>query len=526
MVSIALGASPSMTTVRPQGARRGSEVEVSLTGARLADAKEVLFYVPGITVTSLNAVNDGQVKATFKIAPDVQLGQHDFRLRTATGISELRLFSVGALPEVNEAEPNNDFAKPQPIPLDVTVNGVAENEDVDYFAIEAKKGERITAEVEGIRLGSTLFDPAVAILDAKRFELASSDDAPLVWKDGVVSVLAPADGTYIIQVRESAYAGNGSCLYRLHVGRFPRPTATLPAGGKLGESVAIRWIGDASGESSSTLTLPKEFDRTFGIFAQDAKGIAPYPNAFRLSTFGNLIETEPNDDHAHATTFAPPLALNGVIGKPGDVDHFIFAAKKGQAFDIRVFAAQLRSPLDSVLYVGKKGGGALAGNDDAEGRQLDGYIRFGVPEDGEYVVWLTDKMGKGGADFFYRIEVTPFEPRLTLYTTNERLPYGTGNIVAAVPQGNRQAILVYANRFDFGGDLKLSAEGLPEGVTADIDAMAASQPVARSFSRRSPTLRSRARSPRSKRSRLIPRPKSRLPGSPRRARWSSMVRST
>ena len=42
-----------------------------------------------------------------------------WRLRTATGVSELRTFSVGALREVAEAEPNNDFAKPQPIPFGV-----------------------------------------------------------------------------------------------------------------------------------------------------------------------------------------------------------------------------------------------------------------------------------------------------------------------------------------------------------------------------------------------------------------------
>ena len=69
--------------------------------------------------------------------------------------------------------------------MNVTVNGVAENEDVDYFVVEAKKGERISVEVEGIRLGITMFDPYVAILNAKRFELASSDDAALVWQDGL-----------------------------------------------------------------------------------------------------------------------------------------------------------------------------------------------------------------------------------------------------------------------------------------------------------------------------------------------------
>ena len=50
-------------------------------------------------------------------------------------------------------EPNNDFAEaPEASTMNVTVNGVADNEDVDYFAFEAKKGQRVSAEVEGMRL--------------------------------------------------------------------------------------------------------------------------------------------------------------------------------------------------------------------------------------------------------------------------------------------------------------------------------------------------------------------------------------
>ena len=71
----------------------------------------------------------------------------------------------------------------------MTVQGVVDNEDVDYYAIEAKKGQRITAEVEGMRLGTTLFDPYVAILDAKRFELAASDDASSASISSCVSIL-------------------------------------------------------------------------------------------------------------------------------------------------------------------------------------------------------------------------------------------------------------------------------------------------------------------------------------------------
>ena len=105
---------------------------------------------------------------------------------------------------------------------------MVENEDVDYFVVEAKKGERLTAELEGIRLGYTFFDPYLAILNANRFELARSDDTPLLRQDCLCSIVAPEDGKYIIQVRESAYGGNGACKYRLHVGKFPRPTAVYP----------------------------------------------------------------------------------------------------------------------------------------------------------------------------------------------------------------------------------------------------------------------------------------------------------
>ncbi|WP_422931017.1 PPC domain-containing protein [Singulisphaera sp. PoT] len=467
----AFAASPNMASLRPQGGQRGTEVVVTLGGARLADAKELMFYQPGITTTKLEVVNDGAVKATLKIAPDCPLGLHDLRLRTATGISELRSFSVGALKEVNEVEPNNEFASPQPITMNTTVNGVADNEDADYYVVEAKKGERISAEVEGVRLGITHFDPYVAILDSKRFELASSDDSALVWQDGAASAIAPADGKYMILVRESAYAGNGACLYRVHVGNFPRPTATIPSGGKLNETVDVKWVGDVAGETTTKVTLPASPRRDFGVIAQDALGSAPHPNMFRLSPFGNVIEVEPNDNHPTATVFTPPMALNGVIGKKGDTDHFVFKATKGQTFDIKVFARSLRSPLDPVLYVGPRNGGATAGSDDSAGP--DSYIRFGVPADGEYFISLVDQLQNGGPDYAYRIEVTPVEPKLALSVTSEATPRGTGAIAVAVPRKNRQAILVNASRADFGGELIIESNNLPPGVAMEADTMSA-----------------------------------------------------
>ena len=473
--ALATAASPSLEAIRPVGAQRGTEIDVTLSGARLGDAKEIFYYQPGITTVSLARLDDKTVKAKLKIAADAPLGLHDLRVRTASGISELRTFSIGALKEVSEVEPNNDFAAPQAIPMNVTITGVADNEDVDYYVVEAKKGERISAEVEGMRLGITLFDPYVAILNTKRFELASSDDAALIWQDGFASILAPEDGKYIIQVRESAYAGNTSCVYRLHVGNFPRCSGLLPAGGNLGEKLTVRWIGDPSGDATTEVTLPAASVPNFGLYRQDSKGVSPYPNTFRLTTLPNVLEKEPNDDQARATPFAPPTALNGVIDKPGDVDHFVFRGKKGQTLDFRLFGRQLRSPLDSVMYLGKKGAGAAVGDDDNTGP--DSYFRFACPEDAEYVVWVVDHLGKGGPDYVYRIEVTAVEPKLALSTNAEQIALGTGAMAVSVPRGNRQAALILGSRSDFGGDLNLSVQGLPPGMTMEAPAMAASQAV-------------------------------------------------
>src|SRR5678810_636633 len=84
-------ASPSLSRVNPPAAQKGTEAEVTLEGQRLSDAKEILFYDSSIQVTKLTPVDDTKVKATLKI-PDNAIGEHCLRVRTATGISELRTF--------------------------------------------------------------------------------------------------------------------------------------------------------------------------------------------------------------------------------------------------------------------------------------------------------------------------------------------------------------------------------------------------------------------------------------------------
>ncbi len=463
LADAASAAEPQLGRIVPSGGQRGTELDVALEGARLADAQEMLLYYPGIEVKQLT-VADGQVKARLAIAADCRIGPHALRLRTASGISNLITFSVGALPEINEAEPNTDFAQPQQITPGVTINGVVENEDVDYFVFEAKKGQRLTAEVEGLRLGEFFFDPYVAIYDKDRFMLAGSDDTPLVRQDAVAAAIAPEDGPYIIQVRESAFGGNGQCRYRLHVGSFPRPQAVYPAGGKFGETIEVRWLGDPAGEWTEKVTLPSEPQPLFGLVALDPQGTAPSANVFRLGKLDNVMETEPNNGPAEATAAPGPVAMNGVIGESGDVDHFKFPAKKGQVFDVRAHARQVRSPLDPVLTVLRASNGAGVGANDDSGTP-DSYLRVTIPEDDDYVLQIRDHLGAGGAAYVYRIEVAPVEPKLTM-TLPERVAFN--DIVVPVPKGNRMAAMAGARREDFGGEVVVETQGLPPGITPEL----------------------------------------------------------
>ncbi|WP_020475942.1 PPC domain-containing protein [Zavarzinella formosa] len=475
--SFAGAASPTLNIIQPRGVQRGIDSVVTLNGNNLSDAQEVIFYSPGFTVTKLEPVNNAQFKAHVKLAPDTRLGEHAVRVRTATGITEMRTLWVGALPIVDEKEPNNDFAAPQKVGLNVTVHGVADNEDVDYYSVEAKKGQRISVEIEGMRLATTFFDPYIAILDSKRFELATSDDTALFKQDGCLSIVAPEDGTYVVQVRETSYGGNGACQYRLHIGNFPRPTAIVPAGGKLGEEVEVRFLGDASGEIRQKIKLPATMpaDGRFGLYCQDAGGISPSAIPFRLTdSFANVVEVEPNDTVDVGTKGVLPCAFNGVIEKPGDVDFFRFAAKKGQAFEVHCYARRIGSQLDSVMSMGLVGQGAMVANDDNGGP--DSMFRVTIPQDGEYWINVTDHLKKGAPTYFYRIELQPIVATVKLAVPSF-VQYSQERQAYPVPRGNRFATLVSAGRQDFGGDLNITTNGLPAKVGAVTDVMPGSMSV-------------------------------------------------
>jgi hypothetical protein len=471
IAGVASAAYPTFSSTKPNGGQRGTDVQVVLSGSQLSDFEGLLFMSPGFTLKSTDKVEGGKVTVTLTIAKEVPPGLHMFRIRTKTGLSHFRPFYVGQFPNVEEKEPNNDFDgtendAPQRVELNHTVEGVVLNEDVDYYKISAKKGQRISVEVEALRLGYQVFDPYVAVLDKNRFEIAAADDSILFRQDSYLNFTAPEDGDYTVMVRESSYRGNPTSFYRLHVGSFRRPEIVFPAGGKVGSTTKVRYIERDGQSFEEDVKLPAESDQRLLLLSKTHEA-APNGNPFRVMPFDNTLEAEPNEDQSTATAAASgePIALNGIIEKKGDIDYFKIPLKKGMKLDVIGFAQSLGSPLDPVVNVYNEKAGSLGGNDDGGGRRrLDSKLTVNIPADGNYFVRVTDHLERGGPTFVYRIEVTASEPEVFFSSPEYSVNDTHLRQFAVIPRGGRYAAYVNVSRNNVSGDFKWEAPGLPPGV--------------------------------------------------------------
>ncbi|MGB1813713.1 MAG: PPC domain-containing protein [Rubripirellula sp.] len=455
---------PDIVSSTPRGMQRGTTQTVVITGSRLSDSRQIIVDREGINVKSVKPVSASKVEVEFEVPADASPGLYPIRLVSETGLSNVMMFSVGVLPNVEEKEPNSEFATPQVIEKNVTVEGAVAREDEDYYVVELKEGEVLTAELEGVRIkkgrSNPFFDPYVAILNSERFEMATSDDAPLLQQDCLCSMRAPADGKYIIVVRDSSFGGNND-RYRLHVGSFPRPIAVVPAGGPPGALIDMTFVSATGDAWIEKVQLPSQPQDAYPLVVSNDQGSSPSPNFIRVQDMPNVVEQEPNNSFKESTVGALPGAFCGFVGEPGDTDFFSFEAKKDQTVSIQLFARKiLRSELDGVINVYNAAGSRVGGNDDSGGP--DSRLDYKIPADGVYHVSVNDHLRNGGPGYAYRLEVKLVEPDLVL-TLPDRQRYVATQI--NVPQGNNAAVMINATRQRVGGAIDISGLNLPEGVT-------------------------------------------------------------
>jgi hypothetical protein len=98
----AVRAAPALTRLEPPAGQRGTDVEVRISGTELDQPQEIFFEHGSIAVKSVTGESGTVVKATLSIPADCPLGPQRMRVRTADGLSELRMFHVHAAEQVRE----------------------------------------------------------------------------------------------------------------------------------------------------------------------------------------------------------------------------------------------------------------------------------------------------------------------------------------------------------------------------------------------------------------------------------------
>ena len=471
---------PGTAYIFPVGGQRGTTVNVRIGGHFLYEKSELTLIGPGVTASShvertKTLWLEGPVipqpasqqkedypkdySAQFKIAADAPQGSCFWYCATSQGITPGMKFVVGDLPEVIEDESNGTRAA-SPVTLPVTINGrIFPREDVDDWSFAAKKGQVITCEVNAARLGSGL-DSRLEVLDPQGRVIAENADT--FGLDSFIRFTAPEDGTYLVRIHDIRFEGLQHYVYRLTISAGAWLDRTYPLGGRRGTTVPLQLfganlpseriefavpqlVGSSAAPSFTTLMIPRDAGTTSARFETD--------------DLAEQLEAEPNDEPAQANKAELPSVLNGRIERPGDVDHWMFVGKKGDAWQFDLRASRLGSALDGVLTLLDEKGQQIATADDLANGQTDAVLAATLSADGNYTLKVEDRISsRGSSDFAYRIRVIRAADAVLRLTT----PLDAVTLL----RGGELRVKVLAERpQNFADEIELSIEGLPEGIT-------------------------------------------------------------
>jgi hypothetical protein len=183
-----IGALPYVQRAFPFGGQRGKPVELTLTGKNIS----------------------GGEKMTLNIAPDAPLGRQELRLKLPQGFANPIAFDVRDVPEMFEAATNATNT----VTIPTTINGRIESpRDIDYFAFKADADRKVVAEVIASRFGSPL--DALLLVYANGALVTQNDDAS--GADARVEIDAKKGIEYVLAVRDLNDRDGDEFGYRLSV---------------------------------------------------------------------------------------------------------------------------------------------------------------------------------------------------------------------------------------------------------------------------------------------------------------------
>jgi hypothetical protein len=450
--------------------QRGTTLELNLTGTNLAGPTKLWTSFPAkvtIPTDKNNGKDNSKLRVRLQVAKDAPLGYHTIRLATTRGLSNFRLFCIDDLPQVMAVDTNRSKKTPQALTFPCVVVGRATQEASDYYKITVKAGQRVSFEVLGRRLGSA-FDPQITLYNTRtgnELPDGHSNDAPGCQTDPRLTYTFKIAGTYLIEVRDVMYNGGPDFWYRLRVGDFPCATTPIPMAARRGTKVKVHFAGPTvDGVAPVEVAVPKDSTvNTVWVAPKGKSGLYGWPVALAVSDHDEVVEKEPNNEAAKANRIPVPGGITGRFETKGDVDYFVFAAKKGQRHIVEAHTHELYSPTEVYMVLKDPKGNQVAVTNPQVAPRLD----FTAAADGDYSLKVEHLLYWGGPTESYRVTVTPFEPSFSLSVGLDRYD---------VPQGGTSSITVMAARNGYTGPIELSVVGTT-GLTGQAT-IKAGQPAA------------------------------------------------
>ena len=496
-------------TLRKGFAKRGDQSELlparkvelpdhplldDLDSNSLRELQHVMDTIANYRKRQINRQIGETVLIELNIEPGAETGDRELRLIAENGLTNPLCFQIGRLPEVKEQEPNDPDApeflgKPELIELPVLLNGQILPGDVDRFRLNARQGQQLVVDAHARRLIPYLadavpgwFQATVALYDADGAEVAYADDFRF-HPDPILFFEIPRDGDYVVEIRDSIYRGREDFVYRIAVSEHPFITAAYPLGGQAGVST-MATLGGWNLPREQIFLDTKPGGGSVRQTAMAGIDAPSNPTSYAVDALPECMDREPNNAAAQAQRIEWPTIVNGIIGAPGDMDHFEFEGRAGDEVVAEVVARRLYSPLDSLLRLSDADGTVLEWNDDYIDKDghlhrgagllthhADSYLRARLPKDGVYRVQVGDTQQHGGQAYAYRLHLAPPRPDYELRVTPSTLNVQVGR---AVP------IRVHALRRDgFDGPIELTLKDAPIGFTLDGGQVPAAQDHAR-----------------------------------------------
>lgn len=482
--------SPEIRSLFPPGVTVGQTAEWTLTGTGLDKVDRWIVTGSGVDVRAGKEAD----KLTVTASADALPGFRELRGSGPDGISNLLVFRVDSLPQTVESEPNDTAEHANPISIGAAVAGVLKPQDVDYYRVQGRAGQRIAIDLEARRLGTSIM-PVVTVMAAGGTPLAQVRETPGAGEDCRLPFTLPADSAYLIEVRENAFGGGDNAAYRLRLDPAPYATALFPLGGRKGETITVTASGGTLPEPlTQRVTLPDQPGTIVELEPFDAPGGRVIPPGRLIVGDGPEMLEPPAVNGADATPLPLGTTVNGRIEHAGEVDRYSLAVKKGKPVRVRVQAAPLGSWLDSVVAIRDEKGNLLAENDDPGNpnaprragvifgiseAQADSRLDYEPKADGTVIVEVTDRYGDGGDAYGYRLDansgqadfaiqillVNPGVNRRVVAGRQAPVPPGSTGAFNLRP-GTRLPVNFLIAPEGFTGQIEVRAEGLPPGVTS------------------------------------------------------------